>query len=705
MLKFPLASTGERFGVVRRFQPFIDRALERRRLHAVTQPRFQGSIHYDDTDGYFVIGGGKYLPGIHGYFGPIKYYRFGTKEVENQLHPKSLQEVDKTHQECQEIKAFTKDFFHKVAESYLLSPVNRGSLEMTDLRSILFEQAVGEMFTVDQPRSKITSKSTALLQVASCFGNHKASLLLATLHFSGLEHSVDLQQGHVYSLIAAAGDNRFALMHAGYKHTQGIDGFPKDLDMAYSYYSNIGAQSNIDSSRIHEDKGHGVKRNYTRGFRLLEKAAAMGSINALNGLGWYHAIILKDHKKAVKYFEQAALNGSDDAMYNLGIYHLSGENPDSPRVNETAAFQQFLNASQSCHMAASVEAAWYLSTGCLEGVSQDVERAVMKEAFVSYLLAAESGLGSAQSNVAHLCECLITGGLKAADEHITHNSSHILKEENQAGGKLSALDNITFITAPLFLTLLSFSQMQELHLSHDCQWRYHNYSILNYDPHPSALLKMGDYYYRSSSTREDSLSVVGRAISMYGRAALAGSPQGMYNLAVLAHEGHVLPLSVSALFNVSHRDERDIVVEKILERCVESEDEEAVTPCSLTLLGLQMGKALRRMTQNAIKWGQFPPADQPSHISSKEPLRYNRDVIPSEPLLNKPSLDTISLDVFKPPFLSKLPGKVVAEQLIADKNRTRVIETFHTMFIDSVYYSAWYIIQLRGIINTPQPEK
>ncbi|KAK2835900.1 hypothetical protein Q5P01_016384 [Channa striata] len=38
MLKFPLASTGECFGVVRRFQPFKDGTLERARLHAVTQP-------------------------------------------------------------------------------------------------------------------------------------------------------------------------------------------------------------------------------------------------------------------------------------------------------------------------------------------------------------------------------------------------------------------------------------------------------------------------------------------------------------------------------------------------------------------------------------------------------------------------------------------------------------------------------------------
>lgn len=43
--------------------------------------RFQDSVHYDDTDGYFVIGGSRYMPGIHGYFGPTRYYRFGTKEV------------------------------------------------------------------------------------------------------------------------------------------------------------------------------------------------------------------------------------------------------------------------------------------------------------------------------------------------------------------------------------------------------------------------------------------------------------------------------------------------------------------------------------------------------------------------------------------------------------------------------------------------
>nr|XP_046248204.1 protein sel-1 homolog 3 isoform X2 [Scatophagus argus] len=787
ILKFPLASTGENFGVVRRFQPFNDRALERARVHAVTQPsvtlsvwiyllkwcheklcgiihhvdrnnsynsvvmqltdtgdviiqarvttgedeafrasvvlplwkwirldcyiqeskvlldatwddetyryvyKFQDSLHYDDTDGYFVIGGSKYIPGIHGYFGPIKYYRFGSEQVKN---PESiLQELDRTYQECQEIKAFTRAFLHQVTESHRPSLISEGvctphfirlwgqlgeevstqtwtwekqlnystlfhflqtkekeirtgSLGMKDLRSALFEQAVSTVFTVEQTESKITSKSIALLKASSCFGNHKASLLLATIYLSGLGHAADRQQGYLYSLIGAAGDNRFALMHAGYKHTQGIDGFPIDLDMAYSYYSNAGAQSSIDISRIHEDeqytpehiylnnqedlnglthltndlfqylkfqaergdtqaqkhlgtmlyrgqhgvlkdtvsaakwferraaqmkdpsamydyaillmKGQGVKKNYTRGFQLLKKAAAMGSINALNGLGWYHGTILNDHKNAVKYFEQAARNGSDDGMFNLGIYYLNGKNPNSPQRNETAAFQQFLNASRFGHVAASVEVAWYLSTGSLEGVSRDVEKAVImlktvceqnghlgfmireglqaylrdswQEAFVKYVLAAETGLGLAQSNVAHLCE------------------------------------------------------VNEVNFSHDCQRRYLNHSILNYDPHPAALLKMGDYYYYcSSSMRQDSLSL------------------GMYNLVVLAQQGHILPLSFHALFNVSHHDEQDIVVEKILKRCLEIENEETVTPCFLALLGVQMGKALRRMTQNSAQ--------------------------------------------------------------------------------------------------------
>lgn len=37
--------------------------------------RFRFIIMFDDTEGYFVIGGGKYIPGVKGYFGPVIYHR------------------------------------------------------------------------------------------------------------------------------------------------------------------------------------------------------------------------------------------------------------------------------------------------------------------------------------------------------------------------------------------------------------------------------------------------------------------------------------------------------------------------------------------------------------------------------------------------------------------------------------------------------
>lgn len=42
---------------------------------------FQEDFHYNDTAGYFIIGGSRYVAGIEGFFGPLKYYRLRT------LHP------------------------------------------------------------------------------------------------------------------------------------------------------------------------------------------------------------------------------------------------------------------------------------------------------------------------------------------------------------------------------------------------------------------------------------------------------------------------------------------------------------------------------------------------------------------------------------------------------------------------------------------
>lgn len=104
-----------------------------------------------------------------------------------------------------------------------------------------------------------------------------------------------------------------------------------------------------------------MKKNRTLGLELLEKAADMvstsmsmcvvvcgsfvisimgcvcfsqGSVEALNGLGWYYNTIVKDGRKAFRYFELAAENGSRDGLFNVGVYHFNGDNPDKPDRNE-----------------------------------------------------------------------------------------------------------------------------------------------------------------------------------------------------------------------------------------------------------------------------------------------------------------------------------------------------------------------------------
>ncbi|KAK1896326.1 Protein sel-1 like 3 [Dissostichus eleginoides] len=582
---------------------------------------FQDSIHYDDTDGYFVFGGSRFMSGIHGFFGPIRYYRLGTKEVKTHLEPLSAQ-LDQTLQECEDVKVLTRAFLQEVRESHvntagdqynnhshnaescqhsrmvvcrekLLSELELGGSDETQsalsvpadstgrhqnrlsggkaAQELLFEEALVSMFSEDQNgiTSESSSKSSSFLRASSCFGNHRASLLLAALLLSGLGNPVHQTQGQVYSLISAAGDNRFALMHAGYKHSQGIDGFPRDLEAAYSYYSNVGAQSSVDRERMHRqlehtvehvylspveglqslshqntdlfqfvkyqaESGdvdsqrllgtmlfwgqHGVTKDLQSAVKWLERSALQGgdpaamydysillmkgqgvrrnhsrggSVSALNGLGWYYGMVLQDHRKALSFFQQAALNGSEEAMFNLGIYHLNGSSPAVP---------ERLAARPRCSVCGGVLVPLHRGGGApgpgggrdvceqnghlgflIRDALQAFLRDAKKEAFLKFLLAAETGLGSAQSNTAHLCE--------------------------------------------------------DLQLGAECQWRYNNLSVVNYDPHPSALLAMGDLLLSSSS-----VGGADSALLMYGRAAAAGSPQGL-----------VLPQGVLSLMNLTQR--------------------------------------------------------------------------------------------------------------------------------------------------------
>lgn len=68
--------------------------------------------------------------------------------------------------------------------------------------------------------------------------------------------SVAFCQGLLYSLIGAQGNERLAVMNLGYKHYQGINNYPLDLELSYAYYSNIAIKTSLDQHTI---KGEQVK--------------------------------------------------------------------------------------------------------------------------------------------------------------------------------------------------------------------------------------------------------------------------------------------------------------------------------------------------------------------------------------------------------------------------------------------------------------
>ncbi|XP_061095763.1 protein sel-1 homolog 3 [Conger conger] len=805
LLKFPLASTGERFGLIHKFEPFVNTDLEQLRLGATAYPRvtvsvwiyllswcssglcgivhhvdsnntyetplillngkghivvqvrlasgedqayksytalrlrtwhllhcsiqgtrvqlqvtssgvsrvrnygfhFRSEIHHNDTDGYFVIGGDKNMPGINGYFGPIRHHRLEAKEVINPLFPeRTVTQLDETHQTCEDTKEAVTAFIRALKENAKVTDGRTCRGLYSDMRirfgrptchsvpwsqrAQAFQRPLLELLRTTGPKflSRLygsgarqgalrlgervfglawrrlgrgeTRSLLLLLRLASCLQHHRASYLLAVTHLAGLGTPTDILQGHVYSLMAAQGDDRLALMHLGYKHMQGIDGFPAEHGMAYSYYANVGKQTCADrwtmqstkqyptehvllsddevlqsqmdptddvflylqfqanrgdveaqkalarmlfwgQQGISKDigravklfsklametedplamydyaiilfKGHGVKKNTTLGLKLMEKAASMGLLEAVNGMGWYYSTFMADTNTSVKYFEKAAQNGSKDGVYNLGLAYLHGTYPGLSGKNETAAFQHFHRAAVLGHFDAMVLVAWHYATGALQGVSRDPERAVRmlkrvsekngylghvvwsglraylrgsrQEALLSYTIAAEAGFGIGQNNAAHLCE--------------------------------------------------------ELGPSSRCQWRYHNQSTYNHLPHHSGFLRMGDYYFHGLGDHPQDIKM---AASMYSWAGLYGSAQGIYNLAVLLEAGLPVPEKFLERLNIpsGRQGDKEEILEELYQRCRENEEGLEVSPCSLALFRVQLKRTWKTFFHHPLQ--------------------------------------------------------------------------------------------------------
>ncbi|MEQ2303872.1 hypothetical protein AMECASPLE_021236 [Ameca splendens] len=249
---------------------------------------------FDDTEGYFVIGGGKYIQGVEGYFGPVVYYRNRVPHSMSEVViPDVIKNTNLTRwlQSCQEfvfditvkISGFTLkakhkkegdtcfDIFHEWVEMERKPPNSQcesweealphRKLAVQLAKLLVFKyggtavspSSVGRaLYSLSLHKmgktssSAVVSKILPLLLQAGCLADNYALHVSSVLYSTGLGVQKHPIKAWLLSLLGAQRDDRLALLRLGYMHQQGLHGFPKDPDLAYAYYANIAKQTTLD---------------------------------------------------------------------------------------------------------------------------------------------------------------------------------------------------------------------------------------------------------------------------------------------------------------------------------------------------------------------------------------------------------------------------------------------------------------------------
>ncbi|KAE8295068.1 Protein sel-1-like protein 3 Suppressor of lin-12-like protein 3 [Larimichthys crocea] len=253
------------------------------------------AVMLDDTEGYFVIGGGRYIRGVEGYFGPLVYYRnrvsphsmseavipdvirtvnlTGWLQTCHEFHVEmtlkimgySLQAQEQTESEtC--LDAFhdwmVKDRLPSQSQGGLWEatvPQRRQAANLVKFLAFKYGErrlslpAVGRalyslsLHKLDGASSTgVVSRILPLLLQAGCLADNRALHMSSVLYSAGLGVKKQPNKAWLLALLAAQKDDRLALLQLGHLHYQGLHGLPTDTDLAYGYYANIAKQTTLD---------------------------------------------------------------------------------------------------------------------------------------------------------------------------------------------------------------------------------------------------------------------------------------------------------------------------------------------------------------------------------------------------------------------------------------------------------------------------
>uniref|UniRef100_A0A8C1MD79 Si:dkey-24p1.6 n=1 Tax=Cyprinus carpio TaxID=7962 RepID=A0A8C1MD79_CYPCA len=308
--------------------------------------RFGMNVMLDDTHGYFVIGGGKFVRGIEGYYGPATYYRIqglpadqvGDNSIFWFLYYIYLYFcIHELFLIATYIFGFSKikySIYSFIVTCFV------GRVNASAVGRILYALVLRKISTAHS-LDVITRMMPFLLQ-SGCLGDNRALHLASVLYSSGLGVRRQPYKAWLLSLLAAQKDWRLALLRLGHMHHVGDLEMTPDRDLSYAYYINIARQTSIDQKNpspqqtfelIHLNDEETLKAQTNENddlFYWLKLQARSGVAEAEQAMGrmlfWGQQGVSPDIQTAVKHYERGATKLHDPvSMYDYAIVLLTGQ--------------------------------------------------------------------------------------------------------------------------------------------------------------------------------------------------------------------------------------------------------------------------------------------------------------------------------------------------------------------------------------------
>uniref|UniRef100_A0A8B9FEX5 SEL1L family member 3 n=1 Tax=Amazona collaria TaxID=241587 RepID=A0A8B9FEX5_9PSIT len=624
---------------------------------------FREDFYYDDTAGYFVLGGSGYVNGIEAFFGPVKYYRLSvleTEQISNTLHDKeTVEQIELYYERCMDIQEIVNEYRRVVkqgekaqrnrfCENYYLKLIHKygekskcdafmwgkelrekyhtlfkllketdfsapdvledGSDTVLEVGQRIFEKISKGLSSTDGLSNM--GSSVSLLVESSCCGYHKASYFLAVIFETGLGVSVDRTKAFVETirlmddelLKAQTKENGDVFMWLKHEATRG----------------NAAAQQRLAQMLFWGQQG--VAKNPEAAIEWYAK----GAIETEDPVLIYdYAIVLfkgqgvkKNTKLALELMKKAAAKGLPQAVNGLGWYYHNFKRDYRKAAEHWLVAEELGNP----------DASYNLGVLYLDGIYPGVPGRNQTVAAHYFYKAAQGG------HIEGTLRCslyYITGNMEdfpRDPEKAVIWAKHIAEKNGYLGHvirkALNAYLELSWHEALLHYILaaetgIEVSQSNLAHiceerpdlarkyLATDCVWRYYNFSVSQVNAPSFAYLKMGDFYYYGYQNQSKDLEL---SMRMYAQAALEGDSQGFFNLALVIEEGNSIPSYILDHLEIDqalHSSSMSLLQE-LYYRCWNNSNQESISPCSLALLYFYMRVFWNNILQSTLIYFMGP---------------------------------------------------------------------------------------------------